>query len=94
MSLGADLTGSASRLSSCFPVTSPSGPEQATLPRCGRCGASLSESARYRSIEARPGDEEAEEGHGPLTATVLYCGQCGTVLGPAADARHDAVPRR
>ena len=49
-------------------------------PRCGRCGAALSESAHYRRIEAHP-DDQAEEGQGQLGATVLYCGQCGSLLG-------------
>ncbi len=55
-------------------------------PRCGQCGAGLSGSARYRSIEARPGDLGAEEDRGPLRVTVLYCGRCGTVLGPHLEA--------
>jgi hypothetical protein len=56
----------------------------APAPRCGRCGASLSESARYRSLDALPGDGE-DAGNGPISVTVLYCGQCGTVLGPALE---------
>jgi hypothetical protein len=61
----------------------PSGPVR---PRCGRCGASVSESARYGRIEARPGGEDAGEGQGPLSVTVIYCGHCGTVLGPPLEA--------
>ncbi len=49
-------------------------------PRCSRCRASLSESARYTSIEAAPGDNDVE-GQGPLSVTVFYCGRCGTTLG-------------
>ena len=50
-------------------------------PRCGRCGASLYASLRYASVEARPADEEAEQGRAPLNVTVLYCGRCGANLG-------------
>jgi hypothetical protein len=53
-------------------------------PRCARCGAALADSARYRSIEAGPGDE-ADEGHGHLSATVLYCSRCGGVIGPVLE---------
>jgi hypothetical protein len=52
--------------------------------RCARCGAALADSARYRSIEAGPGDE-ADEGHGQLSATVLYCSRCGGVIGPVLE---------
>ena len=52
-------------------------------PRCGRCDALLSTSARYRTLEVAPGDGEL--GRGPLSAVVIYCGRCGTVLGPRID---------
>jgi ATP-dependent Clp protease ATP-binding subunit ClpC len=58
-------------------------------PRCGRCGAGLAGSLRYASAEARPADEQAEQGRGTLSVTVFYCGHCGAVLGPPLDA--DAV---
>ncbi len=61
-------------------------PAGAVRPRCGRCGASVSESARYGRIEARPGGEDTGEGQGPLSVTVIYCGHCGTVLGPPLEA--------
>jgi excisionase family DNA binding protein len=66
--------------------TPASGPEKGTSPRCGRCGTSLAESARYRSIEAPPGDEGGEKGTSPLSVTVFYCGRCGTVIAPPVDA--------
>jgi len=56
------------------------GPAPSARPRCSRCRARLSESARYTRIEAPPGDD-AVEGQGPLSMTVFYCGHCGTVLG-------------
>jgi ATP-dependent Clp protease ATP-binding subunit ClpA len=60
-------------------------------PRCSRCGASLAASLRYASADARPADEEAEQGRGPLRVTVFYCDYCGAVLGPPLEVR---VPPR
>ena len=40
------------------------GPAPGARPRCSSCRARLSESARYRRIEAAPGDD-AGEGQGP-----------------------------
>ena len=61
-------------------------------PRCSRCDASLSRSARYRMIEVAPDD--VEPGRGPLDTILLYCGDCGTVLGPyvavGAEFMHEA----
>jgi hypothetical protein len=90
VSLGADLDRVRQRVLQVLLVSPVQGevhearaePGPPAAPRCGRCGAALSESARYRSIEARPGDLGAEQDQGPLTVTVLYCGRCGTVLGP------------
>ena len=64
-------------------------------PRCGRCGAVLSGSVLYATLEARPGQEETEateqsgqsgQSAGPLSVTVFYCGRCGGVLVPAQEA--------
>ncbi|HUC15471.1 MAG TPA: Clp protease N-terminal domain-containing protein [Acidimicrobiales bacterium] len=55
------------------------GPAPLVTPRCNRCGAELSESARYTRIEAAPSND-AVEGQGPLSMTVFYCGRCGTFL--------------
>jgi ATP-dependent Clp protease ATP-binding subunit ClpC len=57
------------------------GPAPAAPLRCSRCGAGLSESARYCNLEVLPAEDEAKPGQGPLSVTVLYCGRCGTLLG-------------
>jgi hypothetical protein len=62
----------------------------ASPPRCGRCDASLSESARYRTIEVPPDEDEAGTAQGPMRATLPYCSYCGTVIGPPSEAR--AIP--
>jgi hypothetical protein len=59
----------------------------ASPPRCGRCDASLAESARYRTIEVPPDEDEAGSGQGPVRATLPYCSFCGTVIGPPSEAR-------
>ena len=64
------------------------GPAPVARPRCSRCRAMLSESARYTRIEATS-DDDAVEGQGPLSATVFYCGRCGTVLGAPVEPGPD-----
>ncbi len=51
----------------------------ALAPRCGRCQSSLVETARYRTVDVRPG--EGEPGSTPMSVAMTYCGRCGTVLG-------------
>ena len=86
VSLGADLAQVRQQVVQVLSGYSPPAPEgegirpQAEAPRCGRCDASLSRSARYRMLEVAPDD--VEPGRGPLEAVLLYCGNCGTVLGP------------
>ncbi len=60
-------------------------------PRCGRCDASLSRSARYRFLDVPPADPEP--GRGPLRAAVMYCAHCGTVLGPYVETAGGGFPR-
>jgi ATP-dependent Clp protease ATP-binding subunit ClpC len=48
-------------------------------PYCGRCGAGLADTVRYRLIDAEPVLTDA--GSIPLTITVVYCSRCGTALG-------------
>jgi hypothetical protein len=57
----------------------------ASPPRCGRCVARLAESARYRTIEVPPDEDEAGSGQGPVRATLPYCSFCGTVIGPPSE---------
>jgi hypothetical protein len=79
VSLGADLSRVRQQVITLLSGYQASGPEKAPSLRCGRCGASLSESARYRNIEARPGEDEKRRAL--VSATVLYCAECGTVIG-------------
>lgn len=47
-------------------------------PTCGRCGATLGRSARYRVLRVPPADgEPAAE---PLALPVVFCARCGCVL--------------
>jgi ATP-dependent Clp protease ATP-binding subunit ClpA len=88
VSLGADLSHVRQRvieLASGADVPAPETegeavPALVARPRCSRCRASLSKSARYTTIEAASGDEVVE-GQGLLSMTVFYCGGCGTVIG-------------
>jgi hypothetical protein len=92
VSLGADLKGVRQRVLDVLDGKVVQGAEQearaavatTVRARCARCGAALSEHARYTRIEASPGDA-AVEGQGPLSVTVVYCGRCGTVLGQPAE---------
>jgi len=99
VSLGAELPGVRQQviqiLSGQAPARLGEGAEsraEAEAPRCGRCDASLSRSARYRMIEVAP--DNVEPRPGPLEAVLLYCGDCGTVLGPyvavGAEFMHEA----
>src|SRR5438309_8896653 len=49
-------------------------------PRCARCGASLSETAAYRVVQAS--GEAAEDE--PVRFVVVYCKGCGNALGTAS----------
>jgi hypothetical protein len=80
VSLGADLPRVRREVVKLLSGYQGSGSEKAISLRCGRCGASVSSSARYRTLEARPGEEE--KGQALLRATTLYCGECGTMIGP------------
>ena len=95
VSLGADLSRVRQKvidLLGAGPAAGPyAGPDDlrpsAGPPRCGRCDASLTESARYRTIEVPPDEDEAEPGQGPVRVTLPYCSYCGTVIGPPSEAR-------
>jgi hypothetical protein len=87
VSLGADLARVRQQVVQVLSDDAPSLPmeregirPQAGAPRCGRCDASLLKSARYRTIEVPPGDDEPQRA--PLSAIVLYCAYCGAVLSP------------
>jgi DNA-binding transcriptional regulator YhcF (GntR family) len=70
-----------------------------TSPRCGRCGADLASSARYRKLEVPAGGHDAaprllsepvslnasglSTEPGPLTVAIVFCRECGTVVVPA-----------
>jgi hypothetical protein len=95
VSLGADLSRTRQKVIDLLGTDPVAGPLErpgnlrptATPPRCGRCDASLSESARYRTILVPPDEDEARTGQGPVRATLPYCSHCGTVIGPPSEAR-------
>ena len=60
-------------------------------PRRGRCESSLVETARYRTVEVRPG--EGEPGSTPMSVAMTYCGRCGTVLGAVTGVDWSRPPR-
>jgi Clp amino terminal domain, pathogenicity island component len=92
------LAGSPAHVAAHEAIATPPAPVR---PRCARCGADLSGSVLYTALEARPSEEQSEEGsegeseegsegeseqsRGPLTVTVFYCGRCGGVLVPAQE---------
>ena len=87
VSLGADLSWVRQQVVQILSCQAPPPPaegegirRQAEAPRCGRCDASLSRSARYRMIDVSPDTDEPRRR--PLQAILLYCGNCRTVLGP------------
>jgi len=59
-------------------------------PVCGRCGAHLETSARYRDIEVQPAEGAGEGRPAPLMR-IVYCSTCGTALGTALGAPERAV---
>jgi hypothetical protein len=80
VSLGADLSRVRQQVIQLLSGQQAAGPEKAPSLRCGRCGASLSESARHGTIKAHPGLGAMDLA--VLGGAVLYCGDCGTVIGP------------
>jgi hypothetical protein len=54
-------------------------------PVCGRCGSSLTASARYLDIAVQPA-EGAKEGEQVSTVRLVYCSTCGVALGTSAGA--------
>ena len=80
VSLGADLSRVRQQVIQLLSGYQAAGPEKPPSLRCGRCGASLSESVRHGTIKAPLGLGAMEDT--VLGGVVLYCGDCGAVIGP------------